>query len=143
MVANKMVGERGVLFTAAYVTKFEEMEQTIQNPLSNLSPEVKAIFFLDKKTQEIQLRVERLEMRKTVDYGQQLELTNLGRKQVISILDRKDGPAYQDRSLRGKVFSSLWSDFKGYFNVESYKNTRVLDMNKVSYIFFVILINIL
>jgi len=131
MVANKMVGERGVLFTATYVTKFEEMEQTIQNPLSNLSPEVKAIFFLDKKTQEIERRVERLEMRKTVDYGQQLELTNLGRKQVISILDRKDGPAYQDRSLRGKVFSSLWSDFKGYFNVESYKNTRVLDMTKL------------
>ena len=37
---------------------------------------------------------------------------------------------YRDRSLRGKVFSSLWSDFKGYFNVESYKNTRVLDMDK-------------
>ncbi len=27
MVANKMTGEKGVLFTAAYVTKFEEMEQ--------------------------------------------------------------------------------------------------------------------
>lgn len=26
MVANKMTGEKGVLFTAAYVTKFEEME---------------------------------------------------------------------------------------------------------------------
>lgn len=25
MVANKMTGEKGVLFTAAYVTKFEEM----------------------------------------------------------------------------------------------------------------------
>ncbi|MFE1631351.1 Rha family transcriptional regulator [Brevibacillus reuszeri] len=130
MVANKMTGEKGVLFTAAYVTKFEEMEQTIQNPFSNLSPEVKAIFFLDQKQQEIESRVERLEVSKTVDYGQQLELTNLGRKQVISILEGKDGPAYRDRSLRGKVFSSLWSDFKGYFNVESYKNTRVLDMDK-------------
>ncbi|MGG4497085.1 Rha family transcriptional regulator [Brevibacillus reuszeri] len=130
MVANKLTGEKGVLFTAAYVTKFEEMEQTIQNPFSNLSPEVKAIFFLDQKQQEIESRVERLEVSKTVDYGQQLELTNLGRKQVISILEGKDGPAYRDRSLRGKVFSSLWSDFKGYFNVESYKNTRVLDMDK-------------
>lgn len=27
MVANKMTGEKGVLFTAAYVTKFEEMER--------------------------------------------------------------------------------------------------------------------
>ena len=31
MVANKMTGEKGVLFTAAYVTKFEEME-TRSNP---------------------------------------------------------------------------------------------------------------
>lgn len=32
MVANKMTGEKGVLFTAAYVTKFEEMEKR-QKPL--------------------------------------------------------------------------------------------------------------
>ena len=32
MVANKMTGEKGVLFTAAYVTKFEEMEHALQAP---------------------------------------------------------------------------------------------------------------
>lgn len=30
MVANKMTGEKGILFTAAYVTKFEQMEREIQ-----------------------------------------------------------------------------------------------------------------
>lgn len=30
MVANKMTGEKGVLFTAAYVTAFEEMRERIQ-----------------------------------------------------------------------------------------------------------------
>jgi len=30
MVANKMTGEKGVLFTAAYVTKFEEMEKALK-----------------------------------------------------------------------------------------------------------------
>lgn len=34
MVANKMTGEKGVLFTAAYVTAFEKMRQTISRPLS-------------------------------------------------------------------------------------------------------------
>lgn len=33
MVANKMTGEKGVLFTAAYVTKFEEMEKMLQPQL--------------------------------------------------------------------------------------------------------------
>lgn len=32
MVANKMTGEKGVLFTAAYVTKFEEMEKQLYQP---------------------------------------------------------------------------------------------------------------
>ena len=33
MVANKMTGEKGVLFTAAYVTKFDEMEKQIKGTL--------------------------------------------------------------------------------------------------------------
>ncbi|MCM3079617.1 ORF6C domain-containing protein [Brevibacillus invocatus] len=116
----------------AYESLVDDYYRAIEDPDSfkNLSSEVKAIFFLDKKTQEIESRVEKLEVTKTIDYGQQLELTNLGRRQVISILEGKNGPAYQDRSLRGKVFSAMWSDFKGYFNVESYKNTRVLDLEK-------------
>jgi Rha family phage regulatory protein len=32
MVANKMIGEKGILFTAAYVTRFEEMEQQLIQP---------------------------------------------------------------------------------------------------------------
>ncbi|MGG4442319.1 Rha family transcriptional regulator [Brevibacillus fortis] len=71
MVANKMTGEKGVHFTASYVTKFEEMERAIQQPFTGLSQEVRAIFFLDKKTQEIESRVQRLENNKTIDYGQQ------------------------------------------------------------------------
>lgn len=34
MVANKMTGEKGVLFTAAYVTKFENMEKQLKTPTS-------------------------------------------------------------------------------------------------------------
>lgn len=34
MVANKMTGEKGVLFTATYVTKFEEMEKQIAAPVN-------------------------------------------------------------------------------------------------------------
>ena len=32
MVANKMTGEKGVLFTAAYVTAFEKMRETMRSP---------------------------------------------------------------------------------------------------------------
>ncbi|PHV72152.1 Rha family transcriptional regulator [Sporanaerobium hydrogeniformans] len=33
MVANKMTGEKGIVFTAKYVTKFEEMEQQLKQPM--------------------------------------------------------------------------------------------------------------
>ena len=33
MVANKMTGEKGVLFTATYVTRFEEIEKKLQSPV--------------------------------------------------------------------------------------------------------------
>nr|DAK83796.1 MAG TPA: regulatory protein [Caudoviricetes sp.] len=34
MVANKMTGEKGVLFTAAYVTAFEKMQHKLKTPLT-------------------------------------------------------------------------------------------------------------
>lgn len=34
MIANKMTGQKGVLFTAAYVTAFEKMKEYIQKPLT-------------------------------------------------------------------------------------------------------------
>lgn len=38
MVANKLTGEKGVLFTAAYVTKFDEMEAQLTLKASDIIP---------------------------------------------------------------------------------------------------------
>lgn len=35
MVANKMTGEKGILFTAEYVQAFNKMEETLINPVTN------------------------------------------------------------------------------------------------------------
>ena len=39
MVANKMTGEKGILFTAEYVTKFDEMEKQIKSNTPQISRE--------------------------------------------------------------------------------------------------------
>ena len=36
MVANKMTGEKGILFTARYIEKFYEMEEQLHKPMSQL-----------------------------------------------------------------------------------------------------------
>ena len=36
MVANKLTGEKGIIFTAQYVNRFEEMEKAIKTPALQL-----------------------------------------------------------------------------------------------------------
>ena len=45
-LANKMTVEKGILFTARYVKKFNEM---IEDPYKGISTELRAILMLDKK----------------------------------------------------------------------------------------------
>lgn len=130
MVANKMTGEKGVLFTAAYVTQFDEMERQLLNPFANASKELQAIFMLDVRTQEVELRVEKLENNTTIDYGQQLDLQMIAKKNVVGLLGGKDSAAYLNKTLRGEMFSALWHDFKGYFDVNSYRNTLKKEFEK-------------
>lgn len=61
MVANKMTGEKGVLFTAAYVIKFEEMER---QTLPQMSP-TELIAALANQAVEQEKRVIALEARVT------------------------------------------------------------------------------
>ena len=58
MIANKLTGKKGVQFTAAYVTKFEEMERQTQPPIHQLSPELQMFkSILDTQIkQELQLK---------------------------------------------------------------------------------------
>jgi len=126
MVANKLTGEKGVVFTAKYVTKFEEMEKVIKeaNPyLLGTSKELQAIFLLDKKQQHFDTRLTNLENSMTIDFGQQRNLQTIAQQKAIDQLGGKDTAAYQNKSLRTKVFSAIWKDYKDYFQVASYRDT--------------------
>ncbi|MBA4535132.1 Rha family transcriptional regulator [Brevibacillus halotolerans] len=132
MVANKMTGEKGTLFTATYVTKFEEMEKQISNPFAGMSKELQAIFVLDKKieerTSEIENRVFHLEQTKTVDYSQQQVLNSLCKRRVMEIIGGKQSPAY--KQIVFKVFKAAWNEYQEYFAVNSYRNTATKDFEK-------------
>lgn len=54
MIANKLTGEKGVLFTAAYVQKFNEMEkkQLLFPGYDDLSPEVRALIKIELQQKE-------------------------------------------------------------------------------------------
>lgn len=125
-IANKFTGEKGILFTAKYVKRFNEMESY----MPKLSKELQAIIMIDQKQQVIENRLESLENNMTIDFGQQLELSNIAKQKAISAMGGINTQAYCDSSVRGKVFSAVWKDFKDYFQVNSYRNTSRKEYEK-------------
>jgi ORF6C domain/ORF6N domain len=75
----------------------------------------------------IEGRVENLENTMTIDYGQQLALQEVAKLVAIDTLGGKENRAYKDSTLRGRVFTTIWKDFKEYFGVNSYKNTAKME----------------
>ena len=128
MVANKLTGEKGVIFTAKYVNRFAEMEQKIKLPKTD-----REILFLSVKVQEetaqrvdvLEEKVSDLEKSTTIDSSQQYTLERIAKTTVISALGGIDSRAYQLMSR--KLFSNIWRDYKKYFKLGSYRDTLETD----------------
>lgn len=128
MVANKLTGEKGVIFTAKYVNRFEEMEQKIKLPKTD-----REILFLSVKVQEetaqrvdvLEEKVSDLEKSTTIDSSQQHTLEKVAKTTAIRTLGGIDSRAYQLMSR--KIFSNIWRDYKNYFKLGSYRDTLKTD----------------
>jgi phage regulator Rha-like protein len=116
-LANKMTGEKGIVFTARYVKKFNEM---IEDPYKGISTELRAILMLDKKQQEIEKRVTGIENKMTVDYELAENLRNAISTRAVYLLGGKHTEAY--KKLSKKLFAEFYRDLKTSFKVNSYKN---------------------
>jgi Rha family phage regulatory protein len=125
-IAHKLTGQKGAIFTAKYINRFHAMEQAIQESkllIAGASKELQAILMLDKKQQNFENRLVNLENNMTIDFGQQRNLQTIAQQKAIDQLGGKDTAAYQNKSLRTKVFSAIWKDYKDYFQVASYRDT--------------------
>lgn len=136
MVANKMTGEKGVLFTAAYVTKFEEMEKRIiaPRPLSE-KEQLKASMRLSLETSEevevIKVEVaelkDKIDNQMTLDYGMQRRLQRAVGERVYKLSD--------DLNERPRLFKELYREIKDRFGVTSYKDVRRRELQAaISYV---------
>ncbi|CAF1782977.1 Rha family transcriptional regulator [Bacillus subtilis] len=123
MVANKMTGEKGVLFTAEYVTRFNEMEHHLQTGYSQLSPQLQHMIRLEQKQNEQDKRLGRLEDNLSIDSFQQNVIQKQIKKRVYEIRDRYDDSPEGTRRL----FSSIYRNFRDAFAVPSYRDLRKLD----------------
>lgn len=131
MVANKLTGEKGILFTAKYVEAFNKMEQSYlpsSDPMKALELMFEATKQTNEKVEVVDKRVETLENNMTIDTAQQYTLSNLAKKNVLDALGGKESQAYKEVSK--KVFAAMWRDFKNYFKVPSYRDTLKINYQK-------------
>ena len=119
-IAHKLTGIKGTEFTAKYINRFHDMEEEIQNPFQNLSPEMKAILMHDKKLVKIDERVTNLENTMTIDYGQQQVLGETVNHVVVEHLGGKNSEAHKE--IGKKVFAECNRDLKHYFHVNARNN---------------------
>ena len=114
MVANKMTGEKGVLFTATYVTKFDEMEK-----------QIKTNFKLPTSFKEALLQLVQAEDEKEV-----LTLGNKQKDQLIGEL--KPRADYTDNILKNTGLVTITQISKDYGMTAHEINVMLHDL-KIQY----------
>ncbi|WP_158232874.1 Rha family transcriptional regulator [Sporosarcina sp. P2] len=134
MVANKLTGEKGILFTAAYVTRFEEMEKELHlpkvlSPKEQLMASMQLTLETAQEVEEIKGKVEELEDKidnqMTLDYRMQRRLQRAVGARVYEI--------ESEDQARRKLFRELYREIKDRFGVASYKDVLRKDLQSAIY----------
>lgn len=124
MVANKMTGEKGILFTAEYVTRFEEMEKSIKS-VSSLEALQQTVKVLSEHENRINQLDDKVNNQITVTYFQAKEIQFAVAGRVIELLGGKGSLDYKE--LKGSYFQQLHHDLKDRLGVPSYRDIRKID----------------
>lgn len=131
LIGNKQQGEKGILFTAKYVERFNQLEQVIEKPKTAFDLlELQFAALKEVKNQLDQVNDKTLENEKALEEFKQdsplfniecEELQNAVKRKGVKILGGKNSPAYKDRSLRVKVYKDIQKQIKRQFGINSYK----------------------
>src|SRR5579875_855361 len=140
MVANKMTGEKGVLFTATYVTKFDEMERTLKQvsipthenivPLSKdqaLITLLRTTADLVEDHQEIrQIVAEQSEKIEQVErkVDEQITLDSGEQRKVQKAVAKRVYELSSEPKVQRELFRQLYREIKDRWAVGSYKDVR-------------------
>ena len=115
MVANKMTGTKGVLFTAAYVTKFDEMEKQLRK----LEPEDMMIAQL-QEMKKVRLMVEQ---NKQVTKKLESRIDSLDCSNIEGTPQQRLNAMVKKIAFdNGLTFAQAWKDFRIAFNTAYHTN---------------------
>lgn len=136
MIANKLTGKKGILFTAKYTTAFEQMHEQLSDPRKlPLSGQIhliaKGYEELGGKIEEISDKVDKIENDMPLFGCESDELSAHVKRKVVDLLGGKDSEAYKDKEVRSKLFRDIYNAICREFGLlyesgrpKSYKNLK-------------------
>ncbi|HDX9589243.1 TPA: Rha family transcriptional regulator [Bacillus pseudomycoides] len=133
MVANKMTGEKGILFSASYIERFHQMEQHIKKQPGIPADPFSQIQLIATGTVELNNRVTSLEglihEQWTIDYGQQRVIQKAKSRRIYSLWE--GGSINKElHESTNKLFALLGKNLKDAFNVNSYRSILKKDFHE-------------
>lgn len=136
MVANKLTGEKGVLFTATYVEAFNNMEQNAipelpTDKVGMLKLIVGAIDETNEKVKDLKVEVDEKFNDMPFFNSECDDIIKAIKKKATYCLGGYHSPAYTDNSIRGKVYKDIHKQIQREFDVFSYKAINRKHYDKV------------
>lgn len=127
-IANKLTGTKGTAFTAKYINRFHEMETALRVPSTALGQ----IQLIAQGCVELEQKIDNVE-RDLQTFKQEMPLLGVDMDvlkkavnvKVVDALGGINSNAYNNKSVRGKVYSDCWNELKRQFGfVKSYKEMK-------------------
>lgn len=141
LLGNKQQGEKGILFTAKYVKRFNEMEEGLKHskvlsPIEQLRLQYQVLEEHNKKLEVMEKKVNDNEEKITELEGN-LPLLGIDCEELVKEV-KKTGVkylgygtlAYKDKSTRMKVYTDIYGQIKREFGVNSYKALKRIQLSK-------------
>lgn len=133
-IANKLTGVKGAIFTAKYINRFHEMEESVSKPMSAMEQ----IKLLAQGNVELEQKIDSVN-KDLQDFKQDMPLlaveceriTKAVKTKGVSVLGGRDSEAYNDKSLRSKVYSDIHGEVRRQFGVNTYKAIKRSECEKV------------
>lgn len=133
MVANKLTGKKGTIFTAKYVTRFEEMENAVptlpNNPMEILKLIVSANEEVEQKVEAVESRVTNIEENTRLNPGQ---YNYLGKLVSSHIAEYKQVHNLSlNKKQNGEMFHGLNKEIIEITGVHTRADLRQKDFDRV------------
>lgn len=132
--ANPRAGEELKRKSKQYRKYFIEIEKRYKqqkqlSPMEQLRLQYQVIETHDAKLNDLDNKVQNLENNMVIEYGQEVTIKKEVDKRVKQVCFGNESPAYANKTLRAKVYRTIWRDYKDYFNITSYHNTLKKDFD--------------